>query len=268
VTFVYEDETMTQENPDKSIGLALSGGAVLGAAHIGVLRALEEEGIRASCVAGTSAGAIVGALYAFGLPIQEIETLICELSWLNIANIKPSRLGLLSISRLGEFLIDTLGDVNVEDAKLPLAIVAADIHTGERLVLREGNLATAVTASSCIPGIFTPVQWQDRLLVDGGIVENLPVDTVRELGADSVIGVNLFTAGLYPEPKTIIDVVLNASNILIAHTRLSDKRDHEVIVTPELNAYSSVDTGHLRELVEEGYRAAVKAMDEIRRIIT
>jgi NTE family protein len=259
----YEDRAMNDDTTEVKIGLALSGGAILGAAHVGVLRVLEEEGIRTGWVAGTSAGAIVGALYAFGLPVSEIESLTKELSWLSVTNLHLSRMGLLSNAKLGEFLRDTLGDVDIEDAQVPFAAVAADIHTGEKQVLRTGNLAEAVTASACIPGIFSPVVWEDHLLVDGGIVENLPVDTVRSLGADRVLGVDLYTAGLYPEPRSIIDVILNSSSILLANTRLLDMQEQDVIVRPQLTAYNAVDSRHIPDLIDEGYRAARDAVDDI-----
>lgn len=258
---------MTDDNTTPRIGLALSGGAVLGAAHVGALRALEEENIRTGWVAGTSAGAVIGALHAFGLSAQEIESLIRDLSWLTVTNFKPSRLGLFSITRLGEFLTDALGDVNLEDAPLPLVVVAADIHTGEKRRLRQGNLARAVMASACIPGIFAPIPWDGRLLVDGGIVEHLPIDAVRSLGAERVVGVDLHTAGLYPQPKTVIDIVLNASSILMHNTYRVVQGEAEVIVTPQLTAYSAVDAGHVPELIEEGYRAAHLAIDDIRRLL-
>jgi NTE family protein len=249
------------------IGLALSGGVVLGAAHVGVLRALEEEGIRTGWAAGTSAGAIVAALHAFGMPVDEIASRLSSLSWLSVTNFRPSRLGLLGLDRLADFMRETLGDVNLEDAELPLAVVAADIHTGEKIALRTGNLATAVSASACIPGIFTPVDWESRLLVDGGIVENLPLDTVRALGADRVLGVDLHTAGLYPEPKSIIDIVLNASSILVSNTRMLYEKDDDVIISPQLNAYNALDTGHVPELIEEGYRCAQDHIEAIRSLI-
>ncbi len=258
---------MTTSDGPPPIGLALSGGAVLGAAHVGVLRALEEEQICTGWVAGTSAGAVVAALHAFGMPAQEIEEEIRNLSWLNVTNFRPSRLGLLSLDRLRDFLVDTLGDVNLEDAELPLAVVAADIHTGEKVALRKGNLAKAVSASACIPGIFIPVEWEDRLLVDGGIVENLPMDTAHSMGASRVLGVDLYTASLYAEPKTIIDIMLNASGILIRNTRMLKADDGDVIIAPELTAYSAVDTGHVPELIEEGYQAAQKAIEDIRALV-
>ena len=258
---------MTNDDTTPRIGLALSGGAVLGAAHVGVLRVLEEEGIRTGWVAGTSAGAVIGALHAFGTPAQKIESLIRELSWLNVGNLRPSRLGLFSIARLGEFLIEALGDVDVEDSPLPLVVVATDIHTGERRRLRQGKLARAVMASACIPGIFAPVSWDGRLLVDGGIAEHLPIDAAHHLGAERVVGVDLHTAGLYPQPKTVIDVVLNASNILMHNTSRVAPGEGEIIVTPQLTAYSVVDTGHVPELIEEGRRAARAAIEDIRALL-
>ncbi len=258
---------MTDNDSSPSFGLALSGGAMLGSAHVGALRVLEEEGIRASWVAGTSAGAIVAALYAFGKTCDEMESRSEEMSWLSVANIRPSRLGLLSNGRLADYMRDALGDVKLEDAELPLAVVATDILSGEKQVLREGDLAEAVAASACIPGIFSPIEWGDMMLVDGGISENLPLDTVRSMGAERVIGVDLFTAGTYPEPKSIIDVILNASSILVKNTRQAEAGENEVLIRPKLEGYSAADSSRVSELVEEGYAAARERIEDIRKLV-
>lgn len=258
---------MNDDNRPSPIGLALSGGAMLGPAHVGVLRVLEEEDIPVGWVAGTSAGAIVAALYAFGKRCDELERLSQEISWLNVANLRPSRLGLLSNDRLADYMRDALGDVKLEDAEVPLAVVATDILTGEKQVLRHGDLAKAVSASACIPGIFSPVEWDNWLLVDGGIAENLPVDTVRSLGAERVVGVDLYTAGMYPQPKNIIDVIVNSSAILIKNTRQAQSGEHEIIIQPELNSFNAADPSRVSELIEEGYNAARKVVEDLRQLV-
>jgi NTE family protein len=258
---------MTDDNTNSPIGLALSGGVTFGAAHVGVIRALEEQNIHIGWVAGTSVGAVIGALYAFDVPVGEIESIVRHSSWLDVGQFAPSRLGLLSNSRLGKTLTGKLGDVNLEDAPRPFTVIAVDIRTGEKLTLRQGNLARAVMASTCIPGIFAPVQWGNRLLVDGGIIENLPIDAVRQLGAERVVGVALRARFPYPQPKTVIDIVINASRILVYNTARAESNQTQVIIVPKLTAYSSMDTNHIPELIEEGYRAAQNAINDIRGLV-
>ncbi|HDP97696.1 MAG TPA: patatin, partial [bacterium] len=157
------------------IGLALGGGAVLGAAHIGVLKAMEELDIPVHFVAGTSIGALVAALYAFGKDYKQIEKIAAELDWLDVSGLSLSQYGLLSNKKLGKIINKAIGDVDFEDARIPLAMIATDISHGKEVVLKQGNVATAVMASTCIPGIFIPVEIEGKLLVDGGVVENVPI---------------------------------------------------------------------------------------------
>ena len=176
----------------KKIGLALGGGAVLGAAHIGVLKAIEEFNIPISYIAGTSIGAIISAFYAFGKNWEEMAILLKGLNWLDISRISLSQFGLLSNKKLGKLITDNLGDVTFDEACIPLAMIATDITSGEKVVLKSGNVAAAVMASSCIPGIFIPVEIDNRLLVDGELVENVPVTPLKEMGANFIISVDLF----------------------------------------------------------------------------
>jgi NTE family protein len=177
----------------KKIGLALGGGAVLGAAHIGVLKAIEEFNIPISYIAGTSIGAIISAFYAFGKNWEEMAILLKGLNWLDISRISLSQFGLLSNKKLGKLITDNLGDVSFDEACIPLAMIATDITSGEKVVLKSGNVAAAVMASSCIPGIFIPVEIDNRLLVDGELVENVPISPLKDMGANFIISVDLFS---------------------------------------------------------------------------
>ena len=187
---------------DKKIGLALASGGARGSAHAGVLKVLEREGIKVSAIAGSSIGAMVGGAYAAGASVERIEQ-----EWLNtnlpkvVRSFLPTfpRAGLSSGGELRKYLKSMFGDLRIEDLKIPFAAVACDIDTGETVVLKEGPLVDALRASSAIPGIFYPVRWGQRLLVDGGLVEPLPVRFCRELGADLVIGVDIVPA---PRPTT------------------------------------------------------------------
>ncbi|HQV33320.1 MAG TPA: patatin-like phospholipase family protein, partial [Calditrichia bacterium] len=193
-----------------SLGLALSGGAARGIAHIGVLQAFKENGIIPDFLAGTSIGSLVAGLFAFGIPVADILNQAEALSWTKISSLNIPRTGFLSNRILGEIVESQLGKVNIEDSPIPLAIVTTDISNGERVVLREGSLSEAIKASSCIPGIFTPVSINGRLLVDGFLVENVPLSPLREMGAQITVGVNLGALRDYREPDGIIDIMMNA----------------------------------------------------------
>ncbi|MEW6217449.1 MAG: patatin-like phospholipase family protein [Candidatus Bipolaricaulota bacterium] len=179
------------------IGVALSSGGARGAAHAGVLKALAHEGIRISALSGSSIGAVVGGAYSAGLSPERIEQ-----EWLNtdfprvVRSFLPTfpRAGLSSGGGLRKYLRSALGDVRIEDLPLPFAAVACDLDTGKEAVLHEGPLVDALQASAAIPGIFYPVRWQGKFLVDGGLVEPLPVRACRDLGAEIVIAVDVVPA--------------------------------------------------------------------------
>lgn len=187
---------------EPKIGLALASGGARGAAHVGVLKVLEREGIKPCAIAGSSIGAMVGGAYAAGASVERIEQ-----EWLNtnlpkvVRSFLPTfpRAGLSSGGELRKYLRSMFGDLRIEDLKIPFAAVACDIDTGEAVVLREGPLVDALRASTAIPGIFFPVGWEGRFLVDGGLVEPLPVRICRELGAEIVIGVDITPR---PRPTT------------------------------------------------------------------
>jgi NTE family protein len=175
------------------LGLALGGGGVLGAAHVGVLQVLQERGIRPSIIAGTSAGAVIGAGYALGRDVYEMETLVTGASWRDFGK-RPRRpgWGIADSSQLRETVTRIGGhDGNIEDLEMGFAAVAADARTGAQVVLRSGSLIDAVRASMSVPGLFLPTVVDGRQLVDGGLVQNLPLETVFEMGAQHAIGVRL-----------------------------------------------------------------------------
>jgi len=245
-----------------SIGLALGGGAVLGASHIGTLRALEEHDLQPDYISGTSIGALIAALYAFGLDPDEMEEIAVNLKWLDISSISLSKMGLLSNDKLRNVIDRHIGTKKIEEADLPLAVVTTDLSSGEKVVLREGDLATAVMASTCIPGIFIPVEYDGLLLVDGGLVENVPVSAVAELGAERIIAVDINTYRLYNKPDDIIEVVTNAFDIAMENLTRSRSDNVDLLIRPELSSYSrtEIDSDKMSELIEEGYNTAKEAL--------
>ena len=179
------------------IGLALGAGGPRGLAHIGVLKVLEENGISIDCLAGSSMGSLIGALYAAGVEIARLEEIALNVDLKQTAvMLTPTipRSGLVEGKRMKEFIKSFVGDANIEDLEIPFAAVATDIKTGEEIVIDNGSVAEAVRASISIPGIFTPARFGDRFLVDGGLSNPVPVSEVRQMGADVIIAVNVIAS--------------------------------------------------------------------------
>ena len=191
------------------IGYALGGGGARGLSHIGVMKVLEEHGIYPDVIAGTSMGALVGALYASGLRAGDIErALRLDLRRLAmLADVTWSLSGLVKGKRVTAALESFLGDLTFADLKIPFACVARDIVNGQQIILRSGPVITAVRASISVPGLFTPVKVRGRYLVDGGLVNMVPVSTCRDMGAEYVVGVNVIPdpAGRIHEPEDETD---------------------------------------------------------------
>jgi NTE family protein len=248
----------------KKIGLALGGGAVLGAAHIGVLKALDEYNIPVSYIAGTSIGAVISAFFAFDKGWQEIEKIAKGLNWLDISAISPSQfgLGLLSNKKLGKFIVDNLGDVTFDEAHIPLAMIATDITNGEKVVLKKGNVATAVMASTCIPGIFAPVEIDNRLLVDGELVENVPVTPLKEMGANFIIGVDLFAKFKQKRPENIIEVLLKSFHISLQTATKLQTEEANILIRPDLSPFNTFSVEQTDALIEIGYKETKKIFTE------
>jgi len=173
------------------LGIALSGGGARGFAHIRVLRVLVEAGWRPEIVTGTSAGGIVGGLFAAGLPPEAIEALARRIGWRMFMRLDPNGNALVGTERWARFLREAVGDVRIEDLPIGFAAVAVDLDTGEEIWIDRGPLVEAMLATSAFPGVFPPVWWEGRRLVDGGVLNPLPVDAARALGATFVIGVDL-----------------------------------------------------------------------------
>ena len=245
----------------EKLGIALGGGAALGAAHVGVLKALFEEEVKPEFISGTSIGAFVAAHVAFGTSFDDLEKIATDLDWLDITGLKLSKLGILSNERLGQSVLDQFGKVNIEDAEIPLSMIATDISTGEKVVLNEGPLYKAVMASTCLPGVFTPVEWEDMLLVDGVLCENVPVSPLRQMGAKDIIAVDLTTNREYKRPEDVVDVLVNTFDIGLNNMikqQISD--DNIFMIQPKLSAYNKADTSQTSKLIEEGYEAAKQAL--------
>lgn len=247
------------------LGLALGGGAVLGYSHLGILQALHDAGIRVHRISGTSAGAIVAALHAFGVGADRMRELLVPLTWRKVSSFSASSLALLSNEAIADIVNAELGPVRIEDASIPLAIVTADIHSGETVVLREGPVAEAVRASAAIPGIYSPVSIGGRLLVDGGIVANVPVRPLREMGADIIVAATLGKATAFQPVRTLVGVLTNAFLIAVyTATRFDLMEGVDVVIEPDLQVYNHWDFGQRDELIAIGHAAGEAALPRIR----
>ncbi|MCL6580789.1 MAG: patatin-like phospholipase family protein [Firmicutes bacterium] len=242
----------------KKVGLALGGGVAKGLAHIGVVKALLELGVPIDCVAGTSAGSLVGALVASAMSPTEMEALARSTRWRDIARPVVPRLGLLDAQRLEQLLVSVLGDRRIEDLPLPFAAVATDLETGKKVVLREGPIAPAVRASCAMPGIFVPVTLQGRLLVDGGVVDNVPVGAARQLGADYVIAVDLSgSLDTTPVPRNVLGILMRSYEIMLHEKRATEVAGADVVIRPRVERLGPVNLEAAEAYIEAGWKATV-----------
>lgn len=253
------DMTASGGPKPRRIGLALGGGAILGAVHIGILKAFDEKDLKIDCISGTSIGAFIAGLYAFGVSPSAIGKRVEEMGWLDISGFTIPKYGLLSNEKLGEMMKADLGDVAIENAAVPLALVATDIGRGEKVVAMRGSLAEYVMASTCIPGIFSPVLIEGRPLVDGGLLENVPVSPLKSMGAEITVGVDLNANRRYKDPDDIIDVLVNAIDITIDNATRLQVDGADIVICPDLNAYNRNDADAVKELIEVGYDTGVEA---------
>ena len=256
--------TATAKTP--SIGLALGGGFARGIVHVGVLKALEEEGININFVAGTSVGALIGATYCSGVTPAELEQIASRVRFRDLARWTLSRYGFATNLRMISFLDRILKVKTFEELRIPLAITATNFASGEGVVFRSGPLADPVRASCAYPGVFLPVTVDGRMLVDGMLAHSLPSQPVREMGADRVIAVNLkSTWSTKDGPRHIFDVIGQCFSIAQDMNCTQARACADLIIEPDVTGYRYDDFEHSAELVRIGEESARKALPEIRK---
>lgn len=243
------------------VGLALGGGGAKGVAHIGVLQALEEARVKPDYIAGTSVGAMVAAMYAFNVNINTIANIARNLTLAQITTFKLNKTGFFTADPLKEILIEYLGEVNIEDATIPLSIVATDLTSGEEVIFTEGPLADAVCASASIPGVYIPMRLNGRILVDGGIVQNVPIRPLKAMGAGVIIASQLGGVRAYEEPKNVLDVMRNAFDIALSQRTKQEVKQADLLIAMDLRDFSIADnTQRYDELFAIGYDTAAKEL--------
>ena len=285
---------LAAEPAQPKIGLVLSGGAARGLAHVGVLKALEEQGIHVDAIAGTSMGAVIGGLYASGYKIDELEKLAMEIDWQQALSDEPARedvpfrrkqddrdflvrqklsfrddgslglpLGVIqgqNLSLLLESLLAHSSDVrDFDKLPIPFRAVATDIVNGEKVVFRKGHLPQVIRASMSIPAVFAPVEINGQLLVDGGMVDNIPVDVAREMGVDLVIVVDIGTPLRGRKQLNTVFDIMNQSITLMTRSnseiQLASLHPDDILIQPALASFGVTDFGRSPEIIDAGYRA-------------
>jgi NTE family protein len=247
----------------RRVGLALAGGFARGIAHIGVLRALKNAGIPIDVVAGTSVGALIGACYCAGVPLDEMQQIATTTTFHDFGRWTPSWLGLATNQRLERYLARFTPATTFEELTTPLAIAATDINAGVTVYYTRGPIGPPLRGSCAYPGLFVPIQFENRTLVDGFLTSPVPVEGAMLLGADVVIAVYL-EAGSLEHPRTAADVISRSFTIIQRHADLAWRQQADVIIEPDVKPFVWDDFSHTGDLVTVGEAAAQAALPQIR----
>jgi NTE family protein len=264
------------------VGLALSGGGARGLAHIGVLNVLEQAGIAVDCLAGTSMGGFIAAAYASGMTADQLQEEALRMSnpryILPLLDLSLPRRGLLKGARVYEYVARFIGDRTFDDLGLPLTLVAVDLNAASEVRLAQGRVADAVRATIAVPGVFEPVARGEQLLVDGGLLNNLPADVVREMGAQTVIAVDVLTGmaeqNHCPMPNghsNTMDLCSRSIMVMMIeiHRHKMERARPQIYLQPDIPASVGVLTGFTRaaEIIAAGARAARETLPQIEALL-
>ncbi|MBI5201523.1 MAG: patatin-like phospholipase family protein [Elusimicrobia bacterium] len=253
-----------------TVGLVLSAGALRGMTHVGVLQVLEDSGFPVDVVAGTSAGAVIGAFYSAGVPLSRLWDIRNRVNLGSGSNYNSVRLvtlvladSLLSTSNMEKIIVDELGDIQFHQLKKPFGCVAMDLKTGEKIVFRSGPLAPAVRSSMNLPGIFEPVVYRHRYLVDGGVVDYVPTDVARLLGADWVLASVAEGDFTKFQPKNVLSILEQIFDIRGSIMSREQRKLADALIEPAVGDIEFYDTGRAGEAMDKGVIAAHDKMPEI-----
>jgi NTE family protein len=249
------------------LGLALGGGAARGFAHIGVIKVLEAQGIIPDLIVGTSAGAVVGALYAAGNNGFELQKLAHKLDETKLTDWSVPDRGVLKGEGLQKFVNDAVAQRPIEGLKKPFAVVATDLNSGESILFRTGNTGMAVRASATVPGVFRPVAINGHEYVDGGLSSLVPVHGARQMGADVVIAIDISAPPGNQPVRGTLDILLQTFTIMGQNLARYELKEADVVIRPQVGKVGSTDFLARHDSILEGEKAAQAALPQIREAI-
>ncbi len=245
----------------EEINLVLSGGAAKGIAHIGVLKALEELGVKVRALSGVSAGAIVSVFYAAGYGPEEMLSLLKSVNWLKLFRFKPPRYGLIGWEKAHRFLEEHLSIKRLENLGIPTTLCAVDLYSGKPLYFSEGELFPVLFGSCAIPGIFEPVRYREYLLVDGGIMNNLPVEPFESKDR-AVVCVDVLPISEERRIRGILHVLIRSFFLAVRSNSEKRRKFCDLVIIPELKDYSPLDVNKAEEIFRAGYEATLRVFKE------
>jgi len=254
---------------DPKIALVLGGGSAKGFAHIGVIRVLEQEKIPINLIVGTSVGSLIGGLYASQPDSFQLEWTAFKIERNDVLDpsLVHSKFGPVQGVRLENFIEQASKIKRIEDTKIPFYPIATDLNTGETIILEKGSLARAIRASSSIPGIFVPVTFDNRTLVDGGVTNNIACDVAKSKGADIVIAVNISKEIKETNINSLIDIVGQSAAIMMHEASKSKLKYADVVIEPNTKGVGMFDFSQKKFLMDEGIKAAKQAIPKIKELI-
>lgn len=253
---------------DKKLGIALGGGAAWAVAHIGVLEVLEENGIKIDGIAGTSAGSIVAALYAFGYKPYQIKEMALNLKLGDVFHWKMSKMGLSQTDRIEKLIISAIGEKKIGDANMPLFITATDLMKAEQFVfLDDTPVHVAVAASCAIPGIFVPLELNDMVLVDGSLVADVNCKVLKENGFDVVIGVELSTYWESRKPSNVFEVIFESLKSMVEGSNKELSKYADLIVKPNIGDIGRFEIEKTPLLLQKGREAMTSGILKLKDIL-
>lgn len=249
-----------------NIGITLSGGGARGIAHTGVLKALEDNGIYPDIISGCSAGALVGSLYAQGLPPQEIFQFVEKKSIYSIVRMGMPNKGMMELSYFRQILLKNIPHASFEGLKKPFYLSVTNMNNGNCEIISHGNLIDFVMASSSIPILFKPVVINDQLYIDGGLFNNLPIEPIRS-SCNCLIGVNVNPVHRTEKLSSMMEIAQRVITLNLMVNMESRMQQCDVMIEPDTSKFSIFSVSRAKELYDEGYRAAKSKVKEIKRIL-
>ncbi|MEN8699337.1 patatin-like phospholipase family protein [Bacillus infantis] len=249
------------------IGLALGSGGARGFAHLGVIKVLKEEGINVDVIAGSSMGALVGCFYGAGLDIDRLYKLAGAFKRKYYLDFTVPKMGFLAGKKVKELIRLFTHGKNLEDLDIPVRVVATDLKAGEKVVFSKGPIADAVRASISIPGIFIPEKLEDRLLVDGGVIDRVPVSVVEEMGADLIIAVDVSRVKTSSDITSIFDVIMQSLDIMQMELVSNREIASDIMIRPHVEMYSSRAFTNIEDIIRIGEEEARKQVPRIKEAI-